>query len=112
MLLEDYFDIDYEIQWGSSVSYILKKSIPMEVVVDRFGTDSSWFNRRVQNEMLLKKLETQMLYDENKWIIMQVLGVYHSMMSDRPRAQMITRQLCDRFPQFEIPDEVRHLTGV
>lgn len=112
MILEDYFDLDYEIQWGGSVSYVLKKTITPEVIVERFGDDSSWYNKKTQNEMLLKKLEEKMLYDENRWVIMQVLSIYYNAMNDLPSAQAKAAQLGDLFPQFDIPEEVRRLTGV
>lgn len=112
MILEDYFDLDYEVQWGGSVSYILKKTITPKLILDRFGSDSSWFNKKSQNVMLLKALEKQMLYDENKWVILQVLGVYYSAMNDHANARLTTQQLGERFPQFDVPEEVRRLTGV
>jgi len=111
LLLEDYFDVDMEIKWGGSVSYTLKQTITPEIIESKFGPDSSWYNNVPRNEMLLRKLEKQMLYDENKWVIMQVLGIYFWAMNKHSQAQSMYHEIRDRFPQFDIPDEVRRLIG-
>lgn len=109
LLLEDYFDLDLEIKWGGSVSYTLKKVITPDVITAKFGKDTMWYHNVPRNEMLLRKLEKNMLYDENKWVIMQVLGIYFWAMNEPARASAVYQDIRQRFPQFDIPDEVRRL---
>jgi glycosyltransferase involved in cell wall biosynthesis/SAM-dependent methyltransferase len=111
LILEDHFDLDLEVKWGGSVSYTLKKQITPELIEARFGSDSNWYNNVPRNEMLLRKLESDMLYDENRWVIMQVLGLYYWSMSEHSKAKNMYNEASRLFPQFDMPDEVRRLIG-
>lgn len=111
LLLDDYFDLDLEVKWGGSLSFRLKKPITNEIIESRFGTDSSWYSNVPRNEMLLRKLEREMLYDENRWVILQVLGVYYWAMGEQRKAHAMYKETRTRFPQYEIPDEVIRLIG-
>jgi glycosyltransferase involved in cell wall biosynthesis/SAM-dependent methyltransferase len=111
LILEDHFDLDTEIKWGGSVSYTLKKVITPEIIKSRFGHDSSWYNAVPRNEMLLRKLEREMLYNENKWVILQVLGLYYWAMNEHGKAHELYLESQNRFPEFDIPSEVRRLIG-
>lgn len=112
LLLDDYFDLDMEIKWGGSLSYRLKRIITPDAIESRFGHDLSWYNDVSRNVLLLQKLERDMLYDENKWVILQVLGIYHWAMGEQDKAEAVYQETQDRFPQFDLPDnEVRRLIG-
>lgn len=112
LLLEDYFDLDTEIKWGGSVSYSLKRAITPEVIESRFGDDLSWYSEVSRNVSLLRKLEREMLYDENKWVILQVLGIYYWAMNEQAQAHAVYQEVQSRFPQFDLPDnEVRRMIG-
>ncbi|MBL4697707.1 MAG: glycosyltransferase, partial [Phycisphaerales bacterium] len=111
MLLDDYFDLDVEIKWGGSLAYRLKKTISSEVIEERFGKDSLWYNNVPRNVMLLRDLEDRMYYDENKWVIMQVLGMYHWAMGEQDKAEAMYHETRERFPHFDLPDEVTRLMG-
>ena len=111
MLLDDYFDLDVEIKWGGSLAYRLKKTISPEVILERFGNDSSWYNQVHRNVVLLRDLEARMHYDENKWIIMQVLGMYHWAMGEQEKAEAMYHETRERFPHFDLPDDVTRLMG-
>jgi len=110
MILEDFFDLDYEIKWGGSLSYKLIKPISGEIIESRFGNDSSWYSDIAQNVNLLQRLEEKMLYDENKWVILQVLGIYYWSVGEQALAEAIYQKASDRYPKFDLPDnDVRRL---
>lgn len=111
LLLEDYFDLDVEIKWGGSVSYRLKRPITPEEIESRFGSDSLWYNNVPRNVMLLRQQIRDMHYDENKWVLLQVLGMYYWAMGEQEQGEAVYQETADRYPQFEIPDEVRRLIG-
>ena len=111
MLLDDFFELDLEVKWGGSLSFRLLKPITDEIIQARFGHDSSWYSNVPRNEMLLRKLEREMLYDENRWVILQVLGVYYWAMGEQRKAHAMYKETRVRFPQYEVPDEVIRLIG-
>jgi glycosyltransferase involved in cell wall biosynthesis/SAM-dependent methyltransferase len=110
MLLEDFFSLDYEIKWGGSLSYKLKKHISPNDIESIFGSDSSWYNNIEHNVKLLRRLEEKMPYDENKWVIMQVLGIYFWAMGEQAQSQGVYQEIKERFPHYDLPDNnVRRL---
>ena len=111
LLLEDYFDLDVEIKWGGSVSYRLKRPITPEAIESRFGSDSSWYNNVPRNVMLLRKQIREMHYEQNRWVMLQVLGMYHWVMGEQDQGEAVYREAVELCPQFETPDEIRRLIG-
>ncbi len=111
LLLEDYFDLDVEIKWGGSVSYRLKQPITSAVVESRFGLDSLWYNNVPRNVMLLRKQIRDMHYDQNRWVLLQVLGMYYWAMGEQDQGEAVYREAVELCPQFDPPDEIRRLIG-
>gem|GEM_PF-4475847 len=110
-LLNDYFELDAEVKWGGSVSYTLKSEISHELITDRFGNDSNWYNNVPRNESILRNLAEGMLYDENRWVMLQVLGLYYWSMNQYAKGHQIYLEAKDRFPQFDLPSEVTRMIG-
>jgi len=111
LLLKEHFDLDLEIRWGGSLSYTLKEPITPELIKSKFGNDSSWYNNIARNEQLLQQLIGDMLYEENRWVITQVLGIYYWQMGEKLKAKTMYQEARDLFPQFDIPQEVQKLIG-
>jgi len=109
LLLDDHFTPDLEIKWGGSVSYRLSKPITSEIIAERFGSDTMWYNNVPRNSMLLRKQVESMHYDENRWVLLQVLGVYYWAMGEQEKAHAVYEETRSRFPQFDIPDATRAL---
>lgn len=99
--LEDYFERFVEIKWGGSVAYKCIKPITPEVIRERFGVDFSWYHDVEKNATLLRRLETEMLYEENRWVILLTLGIYFWANQLPEQAKAIYREACARFPQFQ-----------
>jgi tetratricopeptide (TPR) repeat protein len=93
-------------RWGGSLSYRLKKPITPELILNRFGEDESWYRNTSRNAALLRKLVDGMYFDENRWVMLQVLGVYLANMGEYDRALAAYHEARERFPHFEIPAEV------
>ena len=110
-ILGDHFEMDTEIKWGGSVSYHLTKQITKETIADRFGSDSSWYADMDHNEKILRDLAENMLYEENRWVMLQVLGLYYWSIEQHEKGQVIYRETLERYPQFEIPSEVTRMIG-
>ncbi|MDF1808556.1 MAG: glycosyltransferase [Phycisphaerales bacterium] len=110
-LLDDYFELDTEVKWGGSVSYTAKSKISNELIEERFGTDSNWYNNIPRNESILRNLAEGMLYDENRWVMLQVLGLYYWSMNKHAKGHQIYLEAKDRFPQFDLPKEVTRMIG-
>lgn len=111
MLLDDCFTLDQELRWGGSLSFRLKSPITPELILERFGEDASWYDQTERNAALLRTLEQRMFYDENKWVLLQVIGIYLHNMGQHERAHGMYREALERFPYFEIPDAVERLIG-
>lgn len=111
LLLDDCFELDTELRWGGSLSYRVRKPITDELILERFGDDLGWYTRVDRNADLLRTLIERMYFDENRWVMLQVLGVYLAAMGQHERARSVYREAVDRFPQYEIPAEVERLVG-
>lgn len=109
LLLRDCFKLDLELKWGGSLSYRLVRPITPDLIEERFGTDTAWYNDYDRNEGLLRTLIEGMHYDENKWVIMQVLGIYCWAMGRHARASEVYHETLERYPYYDIPIEVRRL---
>jgi glycosyltransferase involved in cell wall biosynthesis/SAM-dependent methyltransferase len=106
LLLDDCFELEHEMRWGGSLSYRLKKPITPELIRNRFGEDESWYRNTSRNAALLRKLVDRMYFDENRWVMLQVLGVYLANMGEYDRALAAYHEARERYPHFEIPAEV------
>jgi glycosyltransferase involved in cell wall biosynthesis/SAM-dependent methyltransferase len=104
--LAGYFETYVELRWGGTVAYTCIKPITPAIVRERFGTDSSWFADTVTNIMLLRRLIEESHYDENRWVFLLVLGMYHLAQNRPVEARAAYREARERFPQF-VPN---HLT--
>lgn len=111
LLLDDFFSLEHELRWGGSLSFRVTKPITLELIRDRFGEDQCWYQQTDRNADLLRTLEQRMFFEENKWVILQVLGVYLHNMGEHDRAHAMYLEACERFPYFEIPDEVSRMIG-
>lgn len=109
MLLDDCFELEHELRWGGSLSYRLKKPITEALIRERFGDDLGWYQMTDRNTDLLRELERRMFFDENRWVILQVMGVYLHNMGEHERAHGLYQEARERFPYFEIPDEVTRM---
>lgn len=111
MLLDDCFELEHELRWGGSLSYRLKQTITQELIAERFGSDLSWYQQTDRNAGLLRSLEERMFFEENKWVILQVMGVYLHNMGEHDRAFTLYQEARERFPHFDIPKEVTRMIG-
>ncbi len=112
MLLDDCFELDHELRWGGSLSFKAKRPITPELIVERFGeTPEGWYNQTDRNAALLRKLVDRMYFDENRWVMLQVLGIYLANMGEHGRAHRAYCEARERFPYYEIPDEVERIIG-
>jgi hypothetical protein len=112
LLLDDCFELDHELRWGGSLSYRLKRPITPEIITQRFGeSPEDWFNQTERNATLLRGLVDGMFFDENRWVMLQVLGIYLANMGEHTRAHAAYLEARDRFPFYEIPAEVERLIG-
>lgn len=106
LLLDDCFELEHEMRWGGSLSYRLKKPITPELIQSRFGNDERWYQQTARNASLLRKLVDGMYFDENRWVMLQVLAVYLANMGEYDRSRAAYQEAKDNFPHFEIPAEV------
>ncbi len=111
MLLDDCFELEHELRWGGSFSYQLKKPITPELISDRFGDGLGWYQQTDRNADLLRTLEQRMFFEENRWVMLQVMGVYLSNMGAHQRAHELYLEARSRFPHFDIPDAVTNMIG-
>ncbi|MEX0875964.1 MAG: glycosyltransferase, partial [Phycisphaerales bacterium] len=111
MLLEDHFELDTELKWGGSLSYRLKEPITPDLIEERFGSNTAWYNDVARNESLLRRLIEKMHYDENRWVILQVLGIYYHVMGEHAKAHSVYRETRQRYPYYDIPAEVKRMIG-
>ncbi len=111
MLLDDCFELDHELRWGGSLSYRLKKPITPSLIAERFGDDLSWYSQTERNTSLLRELEQRMFFEENRWVLLQVMGIYLQNMGQHDRAHALYHEAIERFPHFQIPDAVERLIG-
>ena len=111
LLLDDCFELEHEMRWGGSLSYRLRSSISPELIRARFGDDDGWYHDTARNTSLLRSLVERMFFDENKWVMLQVLGVYLANMGQHDRAREVYQEANDGFPHFEIPAEVDRIVG-
>ena len=112
MLLDDCFEVEHEIRWGGSVSFRLKKPITTDLISERFGiSGEDWYYQTDRNVELLRTLVERMHYYENKWVILQTLGVYLAGMDRLNEAHAVYQESKARFPNFELPAEVEQLIG-
>lgn len=102
--LSDCFKLDTEIRWGGSFAFRCVRPITAELVRKRFGDDQTWYDDRGTNVPLLRSIAEDSLYDENRWVLLQVLAVYHWSLGDHDAARAIFREACERYPAF-VPDE-------
>lgn len=112
MLLDDCFELEHEMRWGGSLSFRLRKPITAEIIEHRFGSDTGWYRQINRNTSLLRSLIERMHFDENRWVMLQVLAVYLSNMGDYEYARCIYQEAQDRFPHYQIPAEVGRITGI
>lgn len=115
LLLDDCFELEHEMRWGGSLSYRLKKKITPELIRARFGDDESWYHQTSRNASLLRSLARGMYFDENRWVMLQVLAVYLANMGEHDHARSVFEEAREQFPHFDIPAEVHrivHAEGV
>lgn len=112
MLLDDCFELEHEMRWGGSLSYRLKKPITDELIQSRFGNDTSWYEQTKRNSGLLRSLIERMSFDENRWVMLQVLGIYLANMGEHQQARAAYAEAQERYPYFEIPAEVARIVGI
>ena len=112
LLLEDCFELDHELRWGGSLSYRLKRPITPELIEQRFGhAAGDWYNQTERNAALLRGLIDTLCFDENRWVLLQVLGIYLANMGELDRAHAVYNEARERFPYFDIPAEVDRIIG-
>ena len=112
LLLEDCFELDHELRWGGSLSYRLKRPITPELIEQRFGhTAGDWYNQTERNAALLRGLIDTLCFDENRWVLLQVLGIYLANMGELDRAHAVYNEARELFPYFDIPAEVERIIG-
>ncbi|MAO19120.1 MAG: hypothetical protein CMJ35_02670 [Phycisphaerae bacterium] len=111
MLLDDCFELDCELRWGGSLSFRLKKPITEEMIAERFGDDLGWYDQADRNTKMLRQLVDRMYFDENRWVLLQVLGIYLANMGRYDQAHGVYLEARERFPYYEIPAEVERLIG-
>jgi hypothetical protein len=109
--LKDCFEKYVELEWGGSVAYKCIKPITQELVLERFGSDSSWYKDVETNAALLRELEDEMLFDGNRWVILLTLGIYFNAVRLADRAKMVYQEARERFPQFQPHEETKRLLG-
>jgi hypothetical protein len=109
--LEDHFEKYVEIKWGGSVAYKCVKPITQQIILERFGVDSSWYGHIEQNAALLRKLEREMLYDENRWTMVLTLAIYYWANSCPELARLLYQEACARFPEFQPAERTTTLIG-
>lgn len=109
MLLDDCFTLDTELRWGGSLSYRLTRPITPDLIRERFGDDASWYEDFDRNHRLLSTLERRMFYDENRWVMLQVLGLYCHAMGRPEAARSAIARAQEKFPYFELPEDIRRL---
>ncbi len=112
MLLDDCFELEHEMRWGGSLSFRLRKPITSELIQHRFGSDTGWYEQINRNTSLLRSLIERMHFDENRWVMLQVLAVYLANMGDHEYARCIYQEAQDRFPHYQIPEEVGRIAGI
>jgi len=111
MRLADHFERYAEIHWGGSVAFRCVKPITPEIIIERFGEDASWYEQVDRNVEMLRDLESKMLYDGNRWIILLTLGIYYYQMGRQDDAKTTYHEACRRFPQYEPNATTRELIG-
>ena len=60
---------------------------------------------------MLRQLVDRMYFDENRWVLLQVLGIYLANMGRYDQAHGVYLEARERFPYYEIPAEVERLIG-
>lgn len=111
LLLDDCFELEHEMRWGGSLSYRLRKPITNDLIRTRFGEDDGWYQDSPRNTALLRSLIDRMYFDENRWVMLQVLAVYLANMDQHDQARTTYLEAKDRFPHFEIPAEILRIVG-
>lgn len=102
--LGDHLRRDVEIRWGGSVSYRCVRPVTADTIRERFGPDESWYRDERSNVRLLRELAASMLYDENRWVVLLTLAVYHWSLGQLDQARAVYDEARERFPKLE-PDE-------
>ena len=112
MLLDDYFEPDAEMRWGGSVTYRVKQRITDDVIAERFGTDTSWYQDRIKNIALLEDLIARMYYPENRFVMILTLGFYYWSLGDQDAARAAYYRAKIEAPHLEISELTKkHLRG-
>jgi SAM-dependent methyltransferase len=107
--LADHFETRVELKWGGTVAYTCIKQITPAVIRERFGTDSSWFSDAAANVPLLRRLIEECHYDENRWVFLLTLGMYHLAQGHPGDARAAYYEARERFPQFTPSELTRQM---
>ena len=100
-----------ELKWGGTVAYRCTKPVTETVVRERFGDDIAWYDDTSSNVNLLRHLIEDCHYDENRWIFLLTLGMYHHGQGRADFAVDAFNEAQARFPQFEPSALIRKLIG-
>lgn len=109
--LSDHFETFVELKWGGTVAYRCTKPVTETVVRERFGDDIAWYDDTSSNVNLLRHLIEDCHYDENRWIFLLTLGMYHHGQGRADFAVDAFNEAQARFPQFEPSALIRKLIG-
>jgi glycosyltransferase involved in cell wall biosynthesis/SAM-dependent methyltransferase len=107
--LADHFDLYVELKRGGSVAFTCIKPITPQIVRERFGDDASWYKDVAVNAPLLRRLVEECHYEENRWIFLLALALYHRDIGLCVDAYALFRESLERFPQFEPSELTRRL---
>ena len=109
--LQDHFEKFVEVKWGGSVAYKCCKPITRDVIRTRFGNDASWYGDVEANAALLRQLIDDMLYDENRWVMILTLGIYYYYNGRQEAAHACYREARACFPQFKVSELTTRMIG-
>jgi hypothetical protein len=109
--LADHFETYVELKWGGTVAYRCVKPVTSEMVRERFGTDGAWYADTATNVPLLRRLIAECHYDENRWVFLLTLAIYHRSQGRGDLARQAMDEALTRFPQFAPSDTTRRLVG-
>jgi glycosyltransferase involved in cell wall biosynthesis/SAM-dependent methyltransferase len=109
--LADHFETYVELKWGGTVAYRCVKPVTRELVRERFGADGGWYADTATNVPLLRRLIDECHHDENRWVFLLTLAIYHSSQGRGDLARQAMDEALTRFPHFVPSDTTRRIVG-
>jgi hypothetical protein len=112
MLLQaDHFELYDEFKWCGTVAYRCTVPVAEAVLRECFSDDAAWYNDGTSNISLLRRLIGECHSDENRWIFLLTLDMYHHAQGRANLARDAFTEAQARFPQFEPSHLMRKLIG-